>query len=199
VPAADIALTVDDGTDADVIEAYARLSARTGLRLTFFPNGINPGWTTHAPLLRPLVEAGQVQIGNHTWSHPDLTRIAPSRAAEEIGRNEDFVQRTYGVTARPYLRPPYGAHDSATDHLAADLGYTHVTLWNGTLGDSALLTPAVLMAQARQWLGSRRIVLGHANHPTVVGLYDQLLGLLQDRHLRTVTLDEAFGTSRAEG
>ena len=34
-------------------------------------------------LLRPLVESGQIQLANHTWSHPDLTRLAPSRIADD--------------------------------------------------------------------------------------------------------------------
>jgi hypothetical protein len=43
------------------------------------------------------------------------------------------------------------------------------------------------------------IVLGHANHPTVLGLFDQLQGLLAQRGLQPVTVDAMFGTSRAHG
>jgi len=41
--------------------------------------------------------------------------------------------------------------------------------------------------------------LGHANHPTVLGCFDQLVALIHSRTLTPVTLDEMFGTSRATG
>jgi peptidoglycan/xylan/chitin deacetylase (PgdA/CDA1 family) len=105
-PGRSIALTVDDGRDAVTVEALARLAAATGVRLTFFGNGIRPGWTQHAALLRPLVDSGQVQLGNHTWSHPHLARLTDRRVAQEIGAQERFLQRTYGVSGRPWFRPP---------------------------------------------------------------------------------------------
>src|SRR5438270_2288628 len=36
-----LALTVDDGTNSDVVGAYVELARATGLRMTFFPNGQN--------------------------------------------------------------------------------------------------------------------------------------------------------------
>ena len=39
-------------------------------------------------------------------------------------------------------------------------------------------------------------MLGHANHPTVLGLFDQIQQLIGQRGLTPVTLDEMFGTSR---
>jgi hypothetical protein len=42
-------------------------------------------------------------------------------------------------------------------------------------------------------------MLGHANHPTVLGLFDQIMTLINQRNLTPVTMDEMFGTSRATG
>jgi hypothetical protein len=55
------------------------------------------------------------------------------------------------------------------------------------------------MEQAQQWLTGGRVVLGHANHPTVTHLFNQLVALIQQRKLQPVTLDTMFGTSRATG
>ncbi|HTX96514.1 MAG TPA: polysaccharide deacetylase family protein [Mycobacterium sp.] len=57
--------------------------------------------------LAPMVESGQVQLGNHTWSHPDITRIGLDAVADQIRRNGDFLRTTYGVDGTPYFRPPY--------------------------------------------------------------------------------------------
>lgn len=187
-----LALTIDDGTDSAVVGAYLDFIEDSGIRLTFFPNGINQSWTTHAARLRPLVESGQVQLGNHTWSHPDITTLSSTELATEVTRNERFLNTTYGVTARPFFRPPYGFHNARTDRVLAGLGYTTITMWYGSFGDSSVLTEAQLMSLARQWLGPERIVIGHANHPTVTRLYGQLLDLIRERQLTTVTLDDAF-------
>jgi hypothetical protein len=66
-----LALTLDDGVNSDVVRAYAQLAKDTGARMTFFVNGIYNSWTDNLAMLRPLVESGQIQLGNHTWSHPE--------------------------------------------------------------------------------------------------------------------------------
>jgi peptidoglycan/xylan/chitin deacetylase (PgdA/CDA1 family) len=191
-----VALTIDDGTNSDVVSAYLAFVQASGVRLTFFPNGRNPSWTDHAATLRPLIESGQVQIGNHTWSHPDLRGLSDYDVADEITRNEKFFTNTFGVTSRPYLRPPFGFHNERVDRIAADLGYTTITMWYGSFSDSSILTADEIMANARQWLTARRIVIGHANHPGVIGAYPQLLELIQERKLQTVTLNDVFGPIR---
>jgi peptidoglycan/xylan/chitin deacetylase (PgdA/CDA1 family) len=191
-----LALTVDDGTNSEVVGAYLDLARATGLRMTFFPNGQNQSWTEHAAVLRPLIESGQIQIGNHTWSHPDLTTLTDAQIANEINRNEAFFRSTYGVSARPYLRPPYGAHDERVDRIAAELGYSTIVMWWGSLGDSSVLTPAQILANAREWFHAQRIVIGHANHPPVTETFQQMLALIRERHLQTVTLNDVFTYAR---
>lgn len=67
-----IAWTVDDGVSPETIRAYAEFAARTGVRLTFFVNMTYVGFTQNVDVLKPLVQTGQLQIANHTFSHPDL-------------------------------------------------------------------------------------------------------------------------------
>lgn len=187
-----MALTVDDGTDASVVQAYATLAKETGIRLTFFVNGVNRGWTEQAPVLRPLVEANQVFVANHTYSHPDLTKIGSAKIADEVRKNETFLMNTYGVNGRPFLRPPYGFHNATTDKQLADLGYPAVTMWLGSLGDSGVLPPATIMEQAQQWFLPQHLVIGHANHPPVTTVMDQLIALIQQRNLVPVHLGDVF-------
>lgn len=101
-----LALTIDDGIDPAVVGAYLDMVERTGDQLTFFPNGVYPAWTQYRSRLRPLVAAGQVQIGNHTWSHLDLTRPPDARVLAELRRNHVFLVQTLGVDPRPWWRPP---------------------------------------------------------------------------------------------
>jgi peptidoglycan/xylan/chitin deacetylase (PgdA/CDA1 family) len=195
-----VALTIDDGLSAETVAGYVDFCERTGIPITFCPNGIyRDRWNPHAQRLRPLVEAGQVQIANHTYTHQSLLDSSNRTIRSELERNEEWIQKTFGITARPWLRPPFGFHSDRTDAVAGEVGYTRILMWEGSFGDARLLTPKVLMEQARQWLTGGRIVLGHANHPTVTHLFDQLVALIQQRRLRPVTLDTMFDTSRAVG
>ena len=195
-----VALTIDDGFHPETVAAYVEFATATGIHLTFNPNGMyGRVWQPHAEALRPLVEAGQVQIGNHTFSHKDVKRLSDGAFEEELQRNEDWVAETFGTTTRPWFRPPYGFRDERTDTVAASLGWTNVLLWNGSFGDSAVLSRSVLMAQARKYLQPGTIMLGHANHPTVTHVYPQIVALLAERGLTPLTLTEAFSLATPEG
>jgi peptidoglycan-N-acetylglucosamine deacetylase len=111
---------------------------------------------------------------------------------EQITRNADFLKKTYGVDAAPYLRPPYGNHNATVDAVAADLGYTAITLWSGSLSDSTVVTPDYIVAMAKQYFHPQAIVIGHLNHPPVTQVYPDLVAVIRERNLRTVTLDDVF-------
>ena len=187
-----LALTVDDGVSSDVVRLYTQFAKDTGVRLTYFVNGTYRSWSDNAPLLRPLVESGQIQLGNHTYSHPDLTTLAPVRIAEEIRRNDAFLTKTYGIDARPYLRPPYGRHNPAVDAVAADLGYTVTTMWSGSLADSTVIIEDYIVKMAETYFRPQNIVIGHLNHLPVTHVYGRLVDLIRHRGLRTVTLNDVF-------
>ena len=187
-----IALTVDDGVNGEVVRLYTQFARDTGVRLTYFVNGVNQSWTENRDLLRPLVESGQIQLGNHTWSHPDLTTISTSAGAEQISRNDRFLTNVYGVDAKPFFRPPYGSHNAAIRASAADLGYNATTLWNGSLSDSTVITEDYIKQMADKYFTPQSIVIGHLNHLPVTHVYGTLVDLIRSRALRTVTLNDVF-------
>jgi peptidoglycan/xylan/chitin deacetylase (PgdA/CDA1 family) len=186
------ALTVDDGVSSAVVAGFGQFCRDTGTRLTFFVNGVNASWSDNAAALRPMVDSGQIQMANHTWSHPYLNRISLTAVRDQIQRNADFLRNTYGGDGTPYFRPPYGVHNPDIDRVAADLGYTTVTLWSGTVGDSLPETEANLVACATRSFSPQQIVLAHANLPTVTHCYNQLSQLIASRNLQTVTLNDVF-------
>jgi peptidoglycan/xylan/chitin deacetylase (PgdA/CDA1 family) len=187
-----LALTVDDGASSAVVAAFGQFCRDTGTRLTFFVNDANASWSENAPALRPMVDAGQIQVGNHTWSQPYLNRIGLTAVHDQIQRNADFLRNTYGVDGTPYFRPPYGVRTADTDRVAADLGYPRISLWSGTIGDSLPESEANLVASATRSFAPQGIILAHANLPTITHCYDQLSQLIASRNLQTVTLNDVF-------
>ena len=187
-----LAWTVDDGVSSAVVAAYAQFAKDSGIRLTFFLNGRYPSWTENAPFLRPMVESGQVQLGNHTFSHANLLTLTDAGIVRELQKNDAFVRNLYGVSTAPFYRPPYGYTDKRTEAVAASIGYRAPVMWHGSLSDSALITPQQVVDFATTWFLPQHIVIGHANFPPVTTVYPQLLEIIRERNLRTVTLADVF-------
>jgi peptidoglycan/xylan/chitin deacetylase (PgdA/CDA1 family) len=187
-----LALTVDDGDSSEVVGAYTELCRRTGMRLTFFVTSKFPSWSENAAAMRPLVESGHLQLGNHTMSHPDLTRLSNGAIQGELAGCGDFIRSTFGVNAAPYFRPPYGYLTPRVRTAARAIGYGQPVLWYGTLSDSGRITEAQVVDFAQKWFLAQHIVIGHANFDPVTHVFDQLTELIRDRHLQPVTLDDVF-------
>ena len=188
-----IAWTVDDGADPEVVRAYAEFSRRTGTRLTFFINGQYPAFRQHRDLLLPLVKSGQLQIANHTYSHAALTSLTDEQIVQELTRNDEEIRRLFGVSSKPYFRPPYGYYDARVLAAAASCGFTRPVLWFGSLADSSNISSAEVYAYAEKYALAQHIVIGHLNYRGVVSELDRIRALLDRRGLTTVTIRDYYG------
>lgn len=187
-----MALTVDDGNSSVVVKEYVAFAERTGMRLTFFVTGNRPSWTENAAAMAPMIESGQIQLGNHTWSHPSLPTLRDKAVVDELKRNDTFIWNTFGVRGGPFYRPPYGNHDARVDALAASIGYTSPVRWYGSLSDSGEITRDQLIEFAGKWILPERIVIGHANFPTVTKCFEHITWLIQSRAIVPVTLNDVY-------
>lgn len=188
-----IAWTVDDGADPEVVRAYAEFSRRTGTRLTFFINGQYPAFRQHRDLLLPLVKSGQLQIANHTYSHAALTSLTDEQIVQELTRNDEEIRQLFGVSSKPYFRPPYGYYDARVLAAAASCGFTRPVLWYGSLADSSDISSAEVYAYAEKYALAQHIVIGHLNYRGVVSELDHIRALLDQRGLTTVTIRDYYG------
>ncbi|RJO77263.1 polysaccharide deacetylase family protein [Nocardia panacis] len=187
-----MALTIDDGANPEVLGAYLRFARDTGARLTFFVTAYYESWRIHRDALRPLVDSGQVQVGNHSWDHPDLTKLSADAVASQLRRAKDWLWDNFGTDGTPYFRPPYGRHNATVDRVAADLGYTVPTLWSGVIGDGVIVTEQVVAQMARKSFNQGAIVLGHANQLSVTRVFGEYGQILRERDLRLVTLNDVL-------
>lgn len=188
-----IAWTVDDGADPEVVRAYAEFAHRTGTRLTFFINCQYPAFQQHRDLLLPLVKSGQLQIANHTYSHAALTSLTDEQIVQELTRNDEEIMRLFGVSSKPYFRPPYGYYDARVLAAAASCGFTRPVLWFGSLADSSNISSAEVYAYAEKYALAQHIVIGHLNYRGVVSELDRIRALLDRRGLKTVTIRDYYG------
>ncbi|MEU8518665.1 polysaccharide deacetylase family protein [Streptomyces sp. NPDC048577] len=111
-------LTFDDGPDPRYTPEILATLRRYGCRAMFFVCGEMAA--DNRDLLREMAEDGHV-VGNHSWSHPLVTRLRPSRIRAELGSTSDVVEQVLGA-APLWYRAPYGAWNKLSFEIAAELG-----------------------------------------------------------------------------
>jgi len=127
-----ITFTFDDGPDHRTTPVLLDVLDRHGIKGTFFVNGHRfhsrtAGGADNQAVLREIYRRGHY-IGNHTFSHKDITSIDDDLWRQEVAQVEQLVR---GVTGRrPWLfRPPFGATDARSLARLFAEGYT-VVMWN---------------------------------------------------------------------
>jgi cellulose synthase/poly-beta-1,6-N-acetylglucosamine synthase-like glycosyltransferase/peptidoglycan/xylan/chitin deacetylase (PgdA/CDA1 family) len=106
-----IALTFDDGPDPTWTPRILDVLRRDHVHATFFVVGTQV--VAHPELVRRIVADGH-QIGIHTFTHPDLARLAPWQRSLELRETQLAVAGAAGVTTA-LLRPPYSSENDALD------------------------------------------------------------------------------------
>jgi len=176
----DVALTFDDGPGpytAQVLRALRRYHAQAtfflvGNRIRFWP-------------LLPAAEAALGAVGDHTWSHADLTRL-PRRAAER-----EIERPLAAIHGRVRLfRTPYGRDPRWLGRYLAARGMLEIR-WTVDSDDYAPhSTPTRIVRRVAAALRPGAIVLLHDIHSATVRALPPILALMRARHQRAVSVPE---------
>jgi peptidoglycan-N-acetylglucosamine deacetylase len=179
----EVALTFDDGPGP-----YTRLVIRKLRKhragATFFVVGRNialdPGATR--------AERALGAVGDHTFTHPLLTSLAPAAANGEIARTRALLTRSSGGPVFLF-RPPYGGRDARIDSIARANGLLQI-LWNVDSADSLGADYAQIERNVIGGLKAGSIILMHENHGQTVRALPNIFAALKRRHLRAVSVPQ---------
>lgn len=180
-----VALTFDDGPNPETTPQVISLLQKYKAKATFFMMGSKVAG--NELILKSILASGS-EIGNHTWDHPDLTKVADSEVKSQIDRTNNAIEKVIGK--RPiYLRPPYGATNAKVEKLS---GLTQI-LWTVDTRDWENHNTEKIMANIKSQLHPGGIILMHDVHQTSLQALPTVLDYLKKEGYQCVTISELLG------
>lgn len=116
-------LTFDNGYENGYTARILDVLKEKKVPATFFVTGHYA--TTQVELLKRMAAEGHL-IGNHSWSHPDMTTVSDAKLREELDKVKAEVAKITGQQDMRYVRPPRGIFDERTMAAGNAGGYTSV-------------------------------------------------------------------------
>ncbi|HLO13150.1 MAG TPA: delta-lactam-biosynthetic de-N-acetylase, partial [Pseudoneobacillus sp.] len=116
-------LTFDNGYENGYTEKILDVLKREKVPAAFFVTGHY--LESASDIVERMADEGHI-VGNHSWSHPDLTRVSDEKLKEELEKVRAETEALTGQKNMAYLRPPRGIFSERTMALAKEAGYTHV-------------------------------------------------------------------------
>ncbi|UUZ78993.1 polysaccharide deacetylase family protein [Paenibacillus sp. P26] len=153
----EVALTFDDGPDDEWTPKVLDVLKSLGVKATFFCVGQRI--EQHPHVFQRILREGHV-AGNHTWDHPNLTKISIREVDAQIRRTDDIMFRLGKV--RPALfRPPYGALNEPVIREIMKLK-DKIVFWNVDSLDWAKLTAVQVSINILSHVRPGSIILQHS-------------------------------------
>ncbi len=202
-----IALTFDDGPDPDYTPKILDILKQKQVPATFFIIGENG--LEHPELLRRIVAQGS-EIGNHSYTHPNLAEESDLGTALELNATQRLVEAYTGHSTRLFRAPYFGdAEPTTADELmpaliAQQRGYTIVGLhvdpadWR-TPGAQAIVDRTLAKIAAGDSERSANVVLLHdggGNRDQTIAALPALIDQLRARGYQLVPVSQLAGLSR---
>jgi peptidoglycan/xylan/chitin deacetylase (PgdA/CDA1 family) len=181
-----LVLSFDDGPHEIVTTQVLDILKRYNIKATFFVVGSRVA--SREALLQREYREGH-EIGNHSWSHPDLTKLSPVDAERQITDTQRAIAGA-GVPAPQLLRPPYGA----IDNMVASRTKLTVVRWNIDPEDWGHKDPAAVQQNILAHARPGAIILLHDIDLVTVAALDPAIVALQSQY-QFVTVSQLLDLS----
>ena len=192
-----IALTFDDNTKVDRGVATLRVLQKEKVPATLFLIGSSVKSTSaiNTEIVKGMKQ-GLFEVGDHTWSHPVLTRLSSSGMASQIGGGTDAFRTVTGARTVPLFRPPYGSTDSRVAAVAGSEGFRYLVLWDidprDWAGGSASSIANHIISRAH----NGAIVVMHLSAPHTAAAIPTIVSTLRGRGYEFVTVSTMMKGNR---
>ncbi|MDE7204959.1 MAG: polysaccharide deacetylase family protein [Lachnospiraceae bacterium] len=182
VDARRVALTFDDGPHPVYTEQLLDGLKERGVKATFFVTGEHA--ELHPEIIKRMAEEGHL-VGNHTYSHIQLTKNNRETYKEELIKTNEILKEITGQEVQ-YVRPPYGSWDKSFEQ---ELNMFPV-LWSVDPMDWCSENVSRITEKVVSKVKENDIILMHDYYDTSVAAALRVVDKLLDEGYTFVTVEE---------
>ena len=185
-----IAITFDDGPHPQYTMQILDILDKYDAKATFFVIGENA--EQYRDIVKEEYDRGH-EIGNHTYTHPDLKKISASQFLDEIQKTRDIIE---DITGEPpvLFRPPGGyLSNSIVSELEQMDGIAVLWSWRQDTRDWACPSVNCIVSSVLKNLKDGDIILFHdynVNKSPTPEALEKILSELSDKGYKFVTVSE---------
>lgn len=181
-----IAMTFDDGPNAVLTPRLLDILKQRNIKVTFFVLGQLV--QEHPEIVARAVAEGH-EVGNHSWDHKALNKLAEGGLQHELADTSDVITRSTGRKVT-LMRPPYGATNPRLNRAIEKEYGMKVILWSVDPLDWKRPGPQVVEQRILAGTKPGSIILSHDIHPGTIEAMPATLDALLAKGYKFVTVSE---------
>jgi peptidoglycan/xylan/chitin deacetylase (PgdA/CDA1 family) len=187
-----IAMTFDDGPSAENTPRLLEMLKQRNVKATFFLIGQNAA--SNPDIVRRILADGH-EIGNHSWTHPQLSKLSDDRVTAEITQTQDVIKDTSGFTPS-LLRPPYGAITPRQREWVENRFGLNIILWSVDPLDWKRPGASVITQRILSQVRPGAIILSHDIHKQTVDAMPATLDGLIAKGYKFATVSQLIAMNK---
>ena len=162
----------------DILDKY-------DVKANFFLVGF---WAEKYPEMVKEIAARGHEIGNHSATHPHMSKLSEAQIREELRRCSDLVK---SITGKPttLFRPPYGEYNDAVVRVSREEGYRCIQ-WNVDSLDWKNLGVSDMVAKCTKSVHPGDIVLFHNDSKYILEALPQILEYYKQEGYKIIPISE---------
>ncbi|WP_353893725.1 polysaccharide deacetylase family protein [Proteinivorax hydrogeniformans] len=180
-----VALTFDDGPNAQTLTQMLDILAEYDVSATFFVIGSTAKANEH--LLQQIVDDGH-QVANHSYTHSRFSQLNYEQSRQEIIKTQNIIGN---YSTGRYFRPPYGAYTDTTLEVAYSEGF-EVVMWSVDTRDWETNDPDRILNTVKSNTQPGGIILFHEGHQVTLKALPDVLQWLISEGYQFVTIEQLF-------
>lgn len=185
-----LALTFDDGPHPAHTPRLLNILRSHNVKATFYVTGQNAARYPH--LIKRMINEGH-EIGNHTYTHPNLTKLSDAQVRSQLNRSVSAITNATGVKPRT-MRPPYGALTSRQrSWIHAEYGYP-IIFWDVDPMDWKDRNSSIVSSRLINRARNGSILLLHDIHSTSVAAVPSTINALLNKGFKFVTVSQILSS-----
>ncbi len=160
------------------------------VKASFFLEG---RWVKNNPDLAKMIVSAGHEVGNHSYTHPDMKRITAAETREQLVKTNEVIEAATGNKSI-WFAPPSGSYRDETVKIAAEFKMKTV-MWTVDTIDWQKPTPDQLIDRVISKIDNGFMVLMHPTASTAKSL-DRLITLIEDKGLKIGTVSDLMNEER---